>query len=58
MKEYFSDYPDFFNEELRPYNLDNILSELKSKFFEKEYDYNKNNVIRARQETSDRLLRL
>ncbi|CXI18430.1 phosphopantothenoylcysteine synthetase, putative [Plasmodium berghei] len=43
MKEYFSDYPDFFNEELRPYNLDNILSELKSKFFEKEYDYNKNN---------------
>ncbi|CAD2100113.1 phosphopantothenoylcysteine synthetase, putative [Plasmodium vinckei] len=43
MKEYFSDYPDFFNEELRPHNLDNILNELKSKFFEKNYDYNKNN---------------
>ncbi|CDU17014.1 phosphopantothenate--cysteine ligase [Plasmodium yoelii] len=43
MKEYFSDYPDFFNEELRPHNLDNILGELKSRFFEKNYDYNKNN---------------
>ncbi|KEG01535.1 phosphopantothenoylcysteine synthetase, putative [Plasmodium vinckei vinckei] len=42
MKEYFSDYPDFFNEELRPHNLDNILNELKSKFFENNYDYNKN----------------